>query len=53
MLVEASPFDNIWGIGYEAKYALDQGEGKWGLNLLGRALMQARGTLREKGQGKA
>lgn len=49
-LVEASPSDNIWGIGYAAKHALNQGEEKWGLNLLGKALMQARSILREKGK---
>lgn len=49
ILVEASPFDAIWGIGFEAKHALRQGEDKWGLNLLGKALMQARGIIRKEG----
>lgn len=44
-LVEASPEDKIWGIGFRG----DQAEGKedqWGKNRLGQALMKAREKLR-------
>ncbi|MEU6311630.1 NADAR family protein [Streptomyces sp. NPDC047014] len=47
VLVEASPMDRIWGIGLAAddERALDPA--RWrGLNLLGFALMEARGRLR-------
>jgi ribA/ribD-fused uncharacterized protein len=43
-LVEASPYDRIWGIGFTA----DKAEGKrnkWGLNLLGKALVEVRTML--------
>jgi len=48
MLVEASPFDKIWGIGCEEATAISKGESKWGLNLLGKALVEARRVLREE-----
>lgn len=46
-LVEASPMDRIWGIGFAAK---DAGENRhrWGQNLLGKALMVVRTRLREE-----
>lgn len=44
ILVEASPYDRIWGIGISAKQALDN-KSKWGENLLGKALMEVRGML--------
>lgn len=44
-LVEASPMDRIWGIGMREYGALERKE-KWGLNLLGKALMVARDRLR-------
>ncbi|KAL8728400.1 MAG: hypothetical protein Q9166_005445 [cf. Caloplaca sp. 2 TL-2023] len=40
-LVEASPFDRIWGIGYSAQHA-EAHRSKWGANLLGKALMRVR-----------
>lgn len=40
-LVEASPRDRIWGVGFGAKNAGNMRE-RWGLNLLGKALMVAR-----------
>lgn len=41
MLVEASPVDRIWGIGFSAETALANID-KWGENLLGRCLMGLR-----------
>ncbi|MBE3042418.1 NADAR family protein, partial [Candidatus Bathyarchaeota archaeon] len=37
-IVEASPMDRIWGVGFGAKNAGSRRE-RWGLNLLGKALM--------------
>ncbi|KAJ5628042.1 DUF1768-domain-containing protein [Penicillium lividum] len=44
-LVEASPQDRIWGIGF-AKDRAELERERWGLNLLGKALMEVRGRLR-------
>jgi ribA/ribD-fused uncharacterized protein len=50
VLVEASPVDQIWGIGLAADDARASDPQLWrGLNLLGFALMQARATLRDEG----
>jgi ribA/ribD-fused uncharacterized protein len=46
-LVEASPMDKIWGIGFGAQRAPSVRE-KWGLNLLGKALMHARERIRSE-----
>lgn len=46
-LVEASPRDRIWGIGFGAKSA-NAMRHRWGLNLLGKALMEARKRLVEE-----
>ncbi|KAI0543701.1 hypothetical protein F4679DRAFT_90377 [Xylaria curta] len=46
-LVEASPFDRIWGIGFGAKDAGNR-RGKWGLNLLGKCLMEVREEFRRE-----
>ncbi|MFF3750750.1 NADAR family protein [Streptomyces sp. NPDC002018] len=47
ILVEASPMDRIWGIGLASDDERAQDPGRWrGLNLLGFALMEARGRLR-------
>ncbi|KAH0542704.1 hypothetical protein FGG08_002939 [Glutinoglossum americanum] len=46
-IVEASPRDRIWGIGYGAKNAPSMRE-KWGLNLLGKVLMEVRKQIREE-----
>lgn len=45
LLVEASPHDRIWGVGYGASNA-DENRGEWGENLLGKALMRVRDRLR-------
>ena len=47
-VVEASPRDRIWGVGFGEKNAGKRKE-DWGLNLLGKALMVARNKLREEG----
>lgn len=41
ILVEASPVDNIWGIGFPAETALANID-RWGQNLLGQCLMDLR-----------
>jgi predicted NAD-dependent protein-ADP-ribosyltransferase YbiA (DUF1768 family) len=45
-LVEASPYDSIWGVGFAPGTAAQNRE-HWGLNLLGIALMETRALLRE------
>jgi len=50
-LVEASPMDKIWGIGFGAQKAPSVRE-KWGLNLLGKALMHARERIRKEEEGR-
>ncbi|PWW76583.1 DUF1768-domain-containing protein [Tuber magnatum] len=45
-IVEASPRDRIWGIGFGPKNADVGKRDKWGMNLLGKALMEARDRLR-------
>ncbi|KAL2015487.1 hypothetical protein VTK56DRAFT_5376 [Thermocarpiscus australiensis] len=50
-LVEASPFDRIWGIGFRAEQAETVGRERWGMNLLGKALMEVRAALRREGGG--
>ena len=44
LLVEASPTDRIWGVGYSASNAAAN-RGSWGENLLGKALMRVRDRL--------
>ena len=43
-LVEASPMDRIWGIGF-GKGNADKSRERWGMNLLGKALMMVRDEL--------
>ncbi|KAI1821956.1 DUF1768-domain-containing protein [Xylaria intraflava] len=50
-LVEASPFDRIWGIGFAAKSAESKRD-KWGMNLLGKCLMSVREQFRKAGAAK-
>ncbi|WPA99512.1 uncharacterized protein RHO25_004130 [Cercospora beticola] len=47
-LVEASPYDRIWGIGFMAGDALKVERSSWGENLLGKVLMRVRDRLRAK-----
>ena len=44
-LVEASRFDGVWGIGLTAERARTVPRERWGMNLLGRALMSVRDEL--------
>ncbi|KAF5371947.1 hypothetical protein D9615_008112 [Tricholomella constricta] len=46
-IVEASPMDRIWGIGFGEKNALENID-KWGMNLLGKVLEETRRILREE-----
>ena len=49
ILVEASPFDKIWGIGMDRETALNGSVEYWdGENLLGCALMEVRDWLNDK-----
>ncbi|KAI0691824.1 DUF1768-domain-containing protein, partial [Cytidiella melzeri] len=45
IIVEASPRDRIWGIGFGEERALKVKD-RWGLNLLGKALVKVREVLR-------
>lgn len=45
-LIEASPYDRIWGIGYNATEAAKVDRKMWGENLLGKALMVVREKLK-------
>ena len=49
-LVETSPDDRIWGVGFGAEDA-EGNRDKWGLNLLGKALTKARKRIKEE-EGK-
>lgn len=44
LIVEASPYDKIWGIGFDHNSA-DGNRDKWGTNLLGQILMRVRNDL--------
>lgn len=49
-IVEASPRDKIWGIGFGERRALEETK-RWGLNLLGKALMEVREILKAERAG--
>lgn len=51
VLVEASPDDKIWGIGFKSDEAEGR-ENEWGNNGLGKALMKAREKLRKEQAGE-
>ncbi|KAG9576511.1 DUF1768-domain-containing protein, partial [Aureobasidium melanogenum] len=51
-LVEASRFDRVWGVGFDAQQALAVPREKWGWNLLGIALMNVRERIREEAEGR-
>lgn len=46
ILVEASPYDSIWGIGYLEEKALTVPISKWGLNILGKLLTQLKSEIK-------
>ncbi|KAI1268730.1 hypothetical protein F5Y18DRAFT_165128 [Xylariaceae sp. FL1019] len=50
-LVEASPMDRIWGIGFGAQDAPKCRE-RWGLNLLGKCLMDVREQFRKEDEAR-
>jgi ribA/ribD-fused uncharacterized protein len=45
-IVETSPNDRVWGIGFDSEHALGN-EKEWGQNKLGKALMRVRDQLRK------
>jgi ribA/ribD-fused uncharacterized protein len=44
IIVETSPSDRIWGVGFDAEHA-EGNEEQWGANKLGEALMRFRNRL--------
>jgi predicted NAD-dependent protein-ADP-ribosyltransferase YbiA (DUF1768 family) len=51
-LVEASPYDRIWGVGFGEEDAEENRE-KWGLNLLRKALTKAKQRTKEENKSTA
>lgn len=49
-IVEASPTDRIWGVGF-GKANAESRRKDWGLNLLGKALMAVRERIRKEEEG--
>lgn len=47
VIVETSPNDRVWGIGFDSEHAQGN-EGRWGENKLGKALMRVRKQLQEE-----
>lgn len=50
IIAEAADYDPVWGIGMKASDPNAQDQSKWGLNLLGKALMEVRRQLREESE---
>ena len=50
-IVEASPRDRVWGVGFGEKNA-GKNRGRWGGNLLGKVLMEVREWIRREEAGK-
>lgn len=48
VLVEGSPVDRVWGIGFRGDQAVGK-EDQWGQSKLGKALMRVRERLRNEG----
>lgn len=48
VLAEASPYDDLWGIGMAESNPNAKDQSKWGQNLLGKVLMEARTLLRDQ-----
>lgn len=46
-MLQASPFDSIWGNGFNVNNA-EANRAHWGSNLLGQALMRVRNRIREQ-----
>jgi ribA/ribD-fused uncharacterized protein len=46
MIVEASPMDRIWGIGFDSTLAMSN-VGRWGQNRLGKSLMTVRSMIKD------
>lgn len=49
-IVESAPKDAIWGIGFNESDARKTDESKWGLNLLGKSIMEVRTYLQQQQQ---
>ena len=45
--IKASPFDSVWGIGFNKDKA-NKNRSSWGANLLGKALMRVREELKKR-----
>ncbi|THY80189.1 hypothetical protein D6C95_09621 [Aureobasidium pullulans] len=49
-LAEASRFDRVWGIRFDAQQAQTTSRDKWGQNMLGIALMNVRDKVRHEAE---
>ncbi|KAJ5188008.1 Conserved hypothetical protein CHP02464 [Penicillium cf. griseofulvum] len=46
LIIEASPTDRVWGIGFDSAHAMVN-VGRWGQNRLGRSLMSVRSMIKD------